>query len=658
MSASGSDNEVPLPRSLINSGGESFAAELASLSASLDALSNPQREIYRDINAKAIADHSAARLLIVAGPGSGKSFLFLARIKHWLPIDFTSSIYVSSFVRKLVKDLRDDVDREFSEGDRERVTVTTLHGLARSLLERSHGTAGQPLAPHISVITEEWKSMVWSDVRAFHSGLSSAHSAKALEKQFYTEVYDQDPQWVELRSTYSLLTQFYNAVGFADMVVQAREAVDEKPSLSSHLFWIVDEYQDFNAAEDHLIRSLTAVATGVLMAGDDEQALYQQLKASLPEIIVSYYDDPNFANAMLPFCSRCSYHVCQAASAFIAHARVPNTIKKIYLPLVVNQSAPKVRIVATSAPVSAVDYIQRFLSNHQAEFDAHVARMEAGEEGDPFLLVLTPQRTARFYSTGGADERLRRWLSQWSIISTGRSADYRRVATFYSVAQDATNNLLLRKVLHYEGVTADQVHPLLEEALRAGCPLSSVASDLVTQALAKCAAVAGVIETDEPTADQVARISAVTSISNTPLLISELDADPLGGAVFGAEDEAEEAIETAGAAAAVEMLTIVGSKGLSAKHVIVIGCDDVNMAHTSRLAFFVALTRARESLHLITSLKAGGSTTAHSFVRELPTACCEYVIYKKTGSVTEQLRDGDEWLRRIAQWSRISRNHR
>lgn len=132
-----------------------------------------------------------------------------------------------------------------------------------------------------------------------------------------------------------------------------------------------------------------------------------------------------------------------------------------------------------------------------------------------------------------------------------------------------------------------------------------MASDLVTQALAKCAAVAGVIETDEPTADQVARISAVTSISNTPLLISELDADPLGGAVFGAEDEAEEAIETAGAAAAVEMLTIVGSKGLSAKHVIVIGCDDVNMAHTSRLAFFVALTRARESLHLITSLKAG-----------------------------------------------------
>ena len=49
-------------------------------------------------------------------------------------------------------------------------------------------------------------------------------------------------------------------------VVLAREAID-KPSLSSHLFWIVEEYQDFNAAEDHLIRSLTAVATGVTWQG-------------------------------------------------------------------------------------------------------------------------------------------------------------------------------------------------------------------------------------------------------------------------------------------------------------------------------------------------------------------------------------------------------
>lgn len=33
-----------------------------------------------------------------------------------------------------------------------------------------------------------------------------------------------------------------------------------------------------------------STSDGVLIAGDDEQALYQQLKQSLPEIIISYYE--------------------------------------------------------------------------------------------------------------------------------------------------------------------------------------------------------------------------------------------------------------------------------------------------------------------------------------------------------------------------------
>jgi superfamily I DNA/RNA helicase len=241
MSPTGESSSSPLPRNLINASGEPFATDLLTLEASLTTLDNPQRELYRDSNASAIATHAAARLLIVAGPGAGKSFLFLSRIKYWLPLDDDALIYVSSFVRRLVKDLRDDVERALSDAEQGRVTVTTLHGLARSLLERSHGTSDQPLRPHIKVITEEWKAVVWSDVREFYFGLRASRSVQALEMQFHTEELDDDPQWVQLRYTYFTLTQFYNAVGFADMVVLACQAVDENPDLNEHLFWIVDE---------------------------------------------------------------------------------------------------------------------------------------------------------------------------------------------------------------------------------------------------------------------------------------------------------------------------------------------------------------------------------------------------------------------------------
>ena len=80
---------------------------------------------------------------------------------------------------------------------------------------------------------------------------------------------------------------------------------------------------------------------------------------------------------------------------------------------------------------------------------------------------------------------------------------------------------------------------------------------------------------------------------------------------------------------AVELMTIVGSKGLSADHVIIIGFDNVNMGWVTRNAFFVAMTRARESLHIITALRAGGATRPHQFLGQLPDANLEFSKYTK-----------------------------
>jgi hypothetical protein len=53
------------------------------------------------------------------------------------------------------------------------------------------------------------------------------------------------------------------------------------------------------------------------------------------------------------------------------------------------------------------------------------------------------------------------------------------------------------------------------------------------------------------------------------------------------------------------------------------------------LTFLVALTRTRNSVHLLVSAKAGGASTPHSFRLDFDSECCEYKVYKKTGRVTE-----------------------
>lgn len=638
MAGPNSDSPSGLPRSLINGDGSSFAGEIAELTALLGALPSDARDEYRNQNASDVAAHSAPRLLVVAGPGAGKSFLFLERIRQWLGAHSDSEVYVASFVRKLVLDLQADIDRQLEAVEGRRVTVSTLHQLARSLIEKGGGTQSQPMRRHIRVIAEPWDDVMWEDTLQFNVHLDpGAYSLRAMVEQLYKEELDTDPPWDAVRGNYAALCQFYNALGFADMIHLARIAVEEDSQLVEHTLWIIDEYQDFNRGEDKLVAAVTAAAEGVLLAGDDDQALYQQLKLSHPDIIISYYDDHDFANAMLPYCSRCSYHICQAASAFMSAHRINGAIDKVYLPLRVDDGAPRVRIVGTATPSGAVDYIKRFLAAHRTELEEHAGRMATGDETDPFLMILSPDRGARFYALHRADEALHALIEPWASAEVGHGFDYRRAATYYGAAGDARDNFSLRKVLYYENVLYEDVHRFVVEAMTRGCSLADVDSDIVRAAVSKCHEVSRLIDApDMAGPDKVAALVGLVEVSDPDRLAAELLHDPIGTATTASEDELELALPTAGRMSPVELMPLVRSKGLSAQHVIIIGADDVNMARTSTLSFFVALTRARRSLHVIAAMKARGRAP-HQFLADLPPEHCAYGWYTKTAGKIEPL---------------------
>jgi len=640
-------------RHLINKDGTRFDDELDAIGEALAALANPARITYRNENAAAIARVDAAWLVIVAGPGSGKSHLFRARITHWLAEHPGSSVYVSSFVRKLVADLQSEIEASFTAEDQARVTVTTLHGLARSLVERGHATRALQLAPHVQIIAGSWPGVVWRDVLEFHP--DSACTLKQFEKQMYTEQVETAKPWPEVRQTYLTLCRFYNAVGFADLIALARKAAEEDPSLVTHDLWIFDEFQDFNTAEEHLIRTVTSRTNAAMLAGDDEQALYQQLKASHPEIIISYYDNPDVANAILPYCSRCSYHVCLAASRFIAEHRAADAIPKIYLPLTVDEAAPKVRIVGTAAPTSAVEYIATFIDEHREEMEHYRSDMEAGKETDPYLLILTPQKKLTFLKTYKADEKLRALVGEWANVAKGHGPDYWRVASYCAVAWNRADNFAMRKAFHEEQVPYSTVNELLREALDRGCDLADLTAGSVQSVLGACRDVAALVSDETlDTTEKAVAIANLISIADSSRLAEDLVAKPLSPLDADGTDEGDEVIETAGSMTPVELLTLVGSKGLSAQHVMIIGCDDVNLHKISPLTFFVGMTRARKSLHLLVSMRSGGAKDAHAYLGALPADSCEFIEYTKSAK-SKTLPSLAAISRRLATWGRSRR---
>jgi superfamily I DNA/RNA helicase len=510
-----------------------------------------------------------------------------------------------------------------------------LHKYARSVVEKNGGTREWTFAPHIRIIVEPWKEIVWADALLFDGrDKNKSYSWKAFEKQIHEIEFDQSADWTTLKKSYFELCKFYNAAGFSDLIIRATDVLTETPKLNEHQLFIIDEYQDFNAAEEKLLEQITCETKGKLIVGDDDQVLYETLKSGDASLIRAIYADRSVANAMLPFCGRCDFHITCTADHFIKQRPDPDTIKKIYLPLTEAGPSQKVQVVACATPGTAVDYIRNFIDAHKGEIETRQKMLASGEAKDACLLILSPSKAVDFYRVKGAKEALLDLIKPYCEIAREYSDEYYMVLNYYALAKFPTNNFTFRKVLHHEGISPESVAPLLQTCIRKKIPFSSLSRDTIKTVLNKAYAVRDTLDSKLSADDKVKALAKEITLINTELLQKDLEKERIDEeSVHTIEHEDAEAAELEETEikqmSAVELMTIVGSKGLSADHVIIIGFDDVNMKWVTRNAFFVAMSRTRRSLHLITALGAGGAKEPHKFLTRLPDANLEYCKYTK-----------------------------
>lgn len=654
-------------RHLINDNGKPFdQGELTEIAQELDSLTPPKRTEFRNKNAEAVAKHPAKKILIVAGPGTGKSTIFKQRVLYWLEQNKKATVLALSFVRKLVADLHADIqnDTKLTHEQKKQVNVFTLHKYARSLVEQNHGTKEWRLAPHFRIIGQQWKEVVWHDVLSVaRQAKQEGYSWKHFEKQLYDNEFDASPAWQKLKKTYFTLCQFYNAAGFSDLILRAREALVESPDLNQRDCFIVDEFQDFNATEEALLKQITEAADGTLVVGDDDQVLYENLKSGKASLIRAIYANPDTVNAMLPFCGRCDFHITKAASHFIQQVADEDRIEKIYLPMDEPGDTKKVQIVGCAQPSTAVDYIRKFIEDHQDKIDQRQKDLAEGDCKDAYLLILSPSKKVNFYNVHKAREQLFELVKPYEQERKEFSDDYHKVLNYYALVRFPKDNFNFRKVLHHQAVSMADLLSLLDTCLAEKKNFADLGSKIIKEALAKAEAVREIIDSKKTNAEKVAALAKQIKIENAALLSRDLEKSVIDQARAEAiqhqeEEEAELDEIAVKQMAAIELMTIVGSKGLSAEHVIIVGFDNVNMSRITRNAFYVAMTRARRSLHLVTALKAGGAERPHSYIDELPDKNLEFFKYTKgnrTLTECEGRRELIDYLKSLAKQARRRR---
>lgn len=252
-----------------------------------DKYTHAHRERQRHIDA--IVKARTDKKIVVAGPGTGKTYLFKTILKG------KRNTLTLTFVNALVEDLSLEL---FGLSD-----VKTLHGFARRQLEKATGKSIKVFPKLSEVINEDAKILLDSKIdfdELFHN---RADDDKRLE--FY-----------KARKAY------YGHYGFSDLVFAAVKYFERhQDKIPVHAQVVVDEFQDFNTLEVSLI-DLLAKKSPVLLTGDDDQALYESLKSASAKHIRQRHSDARsgYTSFSLPYCSRCTRVIVEATNDIISGA--------------------------------------------------------------------------------------------------------------------------------------------------------------------------------------------------------------------------------------------------------------------------------------------------------------------------------------------------
>ncbi|MHB8800281.1 MAG: ATP-dependent DNA helicase [Thermoanaerobaculia bacterium] len=279
-----------------------------SIDAAFPSLNPSQREII---------GHLSGPLLVIAGPGSGKTFSLALRTLNLLLLGRATpaEIVVCTFTEKAAHELRDRISAVARKagytGDLTTLRVGTIHGLChRILTEHRHRT---PLGNGFQTLDELSRLLFLNDhkdeilgevaVPPFFGRWSSKWTALRKLALYFDKMTEEclDPNPLvasgqpfpeALAGAYGRYRAALLATNRVDFAHQQRLVYDllldpeaRSRVAGSFRYVMVDEYQDTNYVQEQLLLQLSGDGANLAVVGDEDQSLYRFRGATVRNIL-------------------------------------------------------------------------------------------------------------------------------------------------------------------------------------------------------------------------------------------------------------------------------------------------------------------------------------------------------------------------------------
>ncbi|HEX7121576.1 MAG TPA: UvrD-helicase domain-containing protein [Gemmatimonadaceae bacterium] len=259
-------------------------------------------------------------VLVLAGPGAGKTFCLIERIRYLVDeAGFEpATICAFTFTNKAAEEIHNRLAREMGPTARE-IKRSTIHAFCAELLREFGERIG--LRRGFGIADEEYQRSVLARL-----GVPARWQGRVLRSftQHRVRAIPLDHRDTQRFDRYTKYLRRRNLVDFDDLVLRTNELLDTQSDVAAEVrarwqYVLVDEFQDLNPVQYAVVRHLVREHRNLFAVGDDEQSIFSWTGADPKLFHCIGTDFGEFRQQELQENHRCPRQTFAVARRLIAH---------------------------------------------------------------------------------------------------------------------------------------------------------------------------------------------------------------------------------------------------------------------------------------------------------------------------------------------------
>lgn len=279
--------------------------------------------------------HKTGPMLVIAGPGSGKTTVLTARIRNLIE-EYSvnpANILVITFTKAAANEMKSRFNNMM--GRSTNVTFGTFHAVFFMILRAAYNYSvdsiiKEDVRQNIIKQAIERSRLEPDDLNEMVSNITGEISRVKTETIDINAYYSASCPEEEFRDIYKYYVKTLKKMGlidFDDMLLYCHELLTTRRDIlakwqQKYQYILIDEFQDINKIQYDIIKLLAKPQDNLFIVGDDDQSIYG-FRGSKPEIMLNFDKDyPDTDKVILDTNYRSTGNIVSAAGKVIAHNKV------------------------------------------------------------------------------------------------------------------------------------------------------------------------------------------------------------------------------------------------------------------------------------------------------------------------------------------------